>query len=94
MGKVDEPPRRAPVRPYDGPKAGRRVRILAQSDVLADPVWYTVIVVATRLNAFQMRMDGLPLAWFKTSDRWFYAEPLFTSPKTGRTELEHRPKPR
>jgi hypothetical protein len=82
MGRSDAPKPGSVLRPYDGPKVGRRVRVLAKSEALADPTWYTGVVVATRLDAFQMRMDGLSPAWFKTNERWFYAEALFAKPKT------------
>jgi len=81
-------------RPYDGPTVGRRVRVLAKSEALAEPVWYTGIVTATRLHAFQLRMNGLTPAWFNTSDRWFYAEPLFAKPKTQPNPVERSPKSR
>jgi hypothetical protein len=64
------------------PTVGRRVRVLAKSEALTESTWYTGNVVATKGGQFQLRMHGLPAAWFSANDTWFYAEPLFAKPKT------------
>jgi hypothetical protein len=75
-------PARSPTLLPNPPTVGRRVRVLARSEALTESTWYTGTVLATRGGQFQLRMDGLPAAWFSADDRWFYVEPLFGKPGT------------